>query len=339
MDEAASGDLLEEMPAVYRPSPYWEQLSAQGIRQLREGGFENFKRSVNMRYFNWGVLGIVRHQLLPVIRRWLQRPDIAVFRAQFPDYGSRLAPGVTRFNAPGAFVYRVYAAMLWEYVAREDPLRLLRTLEEPPVGNPFAILYKGARTSQDVCNSVHEFYQSGGLEMTDGQRWNVAELGAGYGRLAYVFLRALPAATYSIIDIPPALNLAQEYLTRVLPEERVFRFRRFRHYEDVREEFQAARIRFLAAHQIELLPAKEIDLFLNISSLHEMTLAQIQNYLTQIDRVCRGRFYTKQWRVSRARANGLVIREAEYPVPRSWRCLYRRRHPIQRMFFEALYQT
>jgi hypothetical protein len=141
-----------------------------------------------------------------------------------------------------------------------------------------------------------------------------------------------------VIDIPPALNLAQEYLSAVFPGEKIFRFRRFDRFEDVREEFESARIRFLAAHQIELLPAKEFDLVLNISSLHEMTHEQIANYLKQIDRICRGKFYTKQWRVSRAKANGFVIRESEYPIPPSWRCLYHKRHPIQRMFFEALYE-
>ena len=34
-----------------------------------------------------------------------------------------------------------------------------------------------------------------------------------------------------------------------------------------------------------------------------------------------------------------VFRETEYPVPASWRVLYHRTHPIQRLFFEALYET
>ena len=70
-----------------------------------------------------------------------------------------------------------------------------------------------------------------------------------------------------------------------------------------------------------------------------MTYPQIKNYLEQIDRLCRGRFYTKQWRVSQARVNGLVITEAEYPIPQSWTRIFHRRHPIQRMFFHALYEV
>jgi len=123
----------------------------------------------------------------------------------------------------------------------------------------------------------------------------------------------------------------------VFPNEAIFYFRPFRDYTEIRNEFESSRIRFLAAHQIELLPQKPFDLFVNISSLHEMSWPQIENYILQIDRVCRGRFYTKQWLTSKAVVNGIVVREEDYPIPTSWQRLYRRQHPIQRGFFDALY--
>jgi putative sugar O-methyltransferase len=348
-------DLLEEMksaPEIYRPSPFWQELTAVGLRQLEEGGFENFKRSVNMTYFNWGVLGILQHQFLPVLSKWSRRPSWSVFRAKFPKYRSDVrggtgatvsnyrlkVPTVKSFSPASAQVYKLYVAMLYELVAACDRSELLDTLEEPELGNPFSIRYRDRWTSQDLCNSVQEFYAASG-DLTPDQAYDVAELGAGYGRVGYVFLRALPRSTYTVIDIPPALNVAQEYLSRVFPDESIFRFRHFTRFEDVREEFERARIRVLAAHQIELVPAKVFDLFLTISSLHEMSRAQIQNYLAQVDRVCRGRFYSKQWRVSQASVNGHVIRESDYPIPASWNVIYRRRHPVQRMFFEALYDV
>ena len=338
IDEKAVKDVLKDAPDIYRPSPFWEALALHGISQLRDGGFDNFKRTVNMKYFNWNILGIVRHQLFPVFRYWLKKRDWRVFSAKFPNSRDPLHKNIKSFNPLSALIYRVYVAMLWRFVSTLDSLSLLNKIDEPLTGNPFIVLYHGRRISQDLCNSVHEFYQAGGAAAVGGGRWNVAELGAGYGRLGYVFLKALPASTYSVIDIPPALNLAQEYLSTVFPEEKIFRFRRFENFEDVREEFESSRIRFLAAHQIELLPAKEFDTVLNISSLHEMTLEQIKNYLKQIDRICRGKFYSKQWRVSRARVNGFVIKESEYPIPSSWNCQYHKQHPIQRMFFEALYE-
>lgn len=339
IDDAIAMEVLKDASPLYRPSPFWESLAARGIAQLQDGGFENFKRTVNMKYFNWNTLGILRHQVIPVFRHWLKRKDWSVFGARFPNATDPGNSGIKDFNPVSALIYRVYVAMLWDFVSPQDSLGLLKSIEEPQVGNPFNILYKDRTTSQDICNSIHEFYQSGGNMAADGRAFNVVELGAGYGRLGYVFLKALPAATYCVVDIPPALNLAQEYLSAVLPGEKIFRFRSFDNFENVREEFESSRIRFLAAHQIELLPEKQTDLVLNISSLHEMTFAQIDNYLKQIDRICRGRFYSKQWRVSRAKVNGFVIRESEYPIPPSWKCLSHHQHAIQRMFFEALYEV
>ena len=329
-------DVMAAAPALYRPSAFWEPLVASGLQQLEACDFEHFKRTVNMKYFNWNVLGIIAHQFLPVFSRWCRRPDWSIFRSEFPDYRAS-RPGVKSFNPLAAVIYRLYVSMLWESVAREDHLGLLTRIEEPQAGHPFLVRYKNRWISQDLCNSVHEFYSAGSDEGADGRPWHVAELGAGYGRLAHLFLAALPACTYTIIDIPPALHIAERYLSEVFPGERMFGFRRFSGYEEVREEFEASRIRLLAAPQIELLPDRCVDLFLNISSLHEMMLPQIENYLRQIDRLCRGRFYTKQWRVSRAKVNGCVLQEYDYPLPKNWTTVYHRRHPIQRMFFEALY--
>jgi putative sugar O-methyltransferase len=348
--------LIEDMrkaPAIYRPSAFWSELTDVGLRQLEGSGFENFKRTVNMTYFNWGILGILRQQFLPVFAHWMRAPRVSVFGARFPGHRSDLIgtkgssavsnfqfrlPDVASYGPLSALIYRTYVAMLWEFVSRTvDRVGLLRAMHEPSLGNPFLIIYRGIETSQDLCNSVHEFYRSGASDLL-GQAANIAELGGGYGRLAFVCLKALPSATYTLIDIPPALNVAQEYLSRIFPNERVFRFRPFREYEEIREEFESSRVRFLAAHQIERIPPKSIDLFVNISSLHEMTREQIRNYLLQIDRICRGHFYSKQWRVSQANVNGAVIREHEYPIPSNWEPIFHRRHPIQRMFFEALYR-
>jgi hypothetical protein len=64
-DDVGLNELLEEMkkaPEIYRPSPFWQELTVVGLKQLEGGGFENFKRSVSMTYFNWSVQGILQHQ-------------------------------------------------------------------------------------------------------------------------------------------------------------------------------------------------------------------------------------------------------------------------------------
>lgn len=342
--DASLAELLQDLkaaPPIYRPSPFWEELAATGVRQLEESGFENFKRTLNTRYFNWRLLGILRHQLGAVGRDWLAHPRSDVFSAAFPEPRVELKDPAASFDAVSAWVYKTYVAMYTALVSRGDARGLLETIEEPELGNPFLIEFDGRRVSQDLCNSVHELYSflgPTGMPGTSGPP-SFAELGAGYGRVGYVLMKAVPAATYTVIDIPPALYLSQRYLTSIFADVPAFRFRSFKRYDDVASEFEGARLRFLAPHQLELLPEKAFDYFINISSLHEMTLEQVQQYFRLIHRYCRGRFYTKQWRVSRTQVNGVTLREHDYPVPATWRTVYHRRHPIQRMFFEALYDV
>ena|SRR5579864_5063917 len=175
---AGFSELMEEIrnsPEPYKPSPFWEELAAIGIKQLENGGFENFKRTINMTYFNWGLLGILRHQLVPVASRGIRYSRWRVFQARFSNYRSAQSkrsyhkasdfrtrvPDVASFNWMSAFLYRTYVAMLWERVSECDTLGLLSRLDEPATGNPFLIDYRGRRTSQDLCNSVHEFIAPG----------------------------------------------------------------------------------------------------------------------------------------------------------------------------------
>jgi putative sugar O-methyltransferase len=333
-------DELKTVPEVYRPSPFWQELAAVNVRQLEESGFENFKRTVNTRYFNWRILGILRHQLGAISREWLKDPEWSVFGAQMPQPRAALNDRAASLNGISAAIYRTFVAMYAEVLQRHDRRGLLQAIEEPLLGNPFLVSHAGRRISQDLCNSIHELYSILGPEGAASQSAPAfVELGAGYGRLGYVMLTAIPNATYTIIDIPPALYLSQRYLTTLFPRVPAFRFRPFKSYDEIKNEFEATAIRFFAPHQAELLPQKSCDYFINISSLHEMTLEQVRNYFRLIDRLCRGRFYTKQWRVSRTQVNGCTLHEHDYPVPPTWRTIFHRRHPIQRMFFDALYDV
>jgi putative sugar O-methyltransferase len=234
-------------------------------------------------------------------------------------------------------IYKTYTASLYEFVAHLDTQDILKKIEEPLIGNPILISYKNKLITQDLCNSVYDYYAIVG-EIDLPKKPKIAEIGAGYGRVAYVFLSILTNSSYCIIDIPPALFIAQNYLSKVFPDEKIFKFRPFNSYEEIRKEFEESRIRFLMPHQVKLLPKKYFDLFINISSLHEMTREQIKNYISQINLLCKGYFYTKQWRKSRTKDNNFIT-EQEYPTPKNWKVVQKRsRHPIQKMFFDTLYK-
>ena len=332
-------DMFEELskaPLIYQPSEHWQGLNNLHLEQISEGGINNFKRSVNMKYFNWSILGILVHQMKPVINE-LKKGNLSIFvKTRFRGYNAKLGRKVTEYDFISAQVYKIFVASLFNFVKSKDKLNIFDILQEPAAGNPFMIKYKDKVITQDLCNSVLEFYNI--IQDTDqNKKINIVEIGAGYGRLAHVFLKMFPKSTYTIIDIPVALYLAQEYLSSVFPKEKIFYFRHFKSYKEIKKEFETSRIRFIMAHDIEHLPDKEFDYVINISSLHEMSRPQIKNYIKQINRLGKGYFYQKQWRKSRVKDND-YIKENEYPIPKKWKTIYHRNHPVQKWFFEALYQ-
>jgi hypothetical protein len=84
-DQKIIDQMRSEMRAansIFHPSPFWEDLCQSGLDLLYKNGFENFKRTVNMRYFNWGILGILAHQLAPVFFKWIKARKLGVFSAK-----------------------------------------------------------------------------------------------------------------------------------------------------------------------------------------------------------------------------------------------------------------
>ncbi|OGE33572.1 hypothetical protein A3D83_01210 [Candidatus Daviesbacteria bacterium RIFCSPHIGHO2_02_FULL_41_10] len=339
-DNKILASMIEELQnsgSIYQPSFFWKDLNDLHIKYLSEHGLYDFKSSVNSKYFQWGTLGIIVHQLIPMISGVIKGRFAPLFRSgiKYESQTKKNGPGV--FNYYKQLLYKVYTASLYEFIRVEDKNRLLDKIEEPLFGNPILVSYKNKLLTQDLCNSVYEYY-SITKRIRLRENVNIAEIGAGYGRLGYVLLKVLPGSSYCIIDIPPALFISQNYLSKVFPKEKIFKFRPFKSFKEIKKEFEESSIKFLMPHQIRLLPRKYFDLFINISSLHEMTRKQIKYYFSEINRLSKGYFYTKQWRKSRTSDNQF-IREDEYPIPKNWRIMHRRRrHPIQNMFFDSLYK-
>jgi putative sugar O-methyltransferase len=334
---------MRQAPEIVQPSDFWRLLNERNTQQIDDEGFAHFKRTVNQNYFGWIPHTLRDDQLQALVKSWLRHPEPAVFGAQLGDV-STLEAGADRVNpfagARARRIHGLFLALLWEYVRRRDRRDILLRLEEPELGDPVVASYRGRRISQDLGNSVHELYSATAAfpdhRPGDG---GMLELGGGYGRVAWAFLEEFGDLRYILCDIPPALAIAQQYLTTLFPDRPTFRFRHFDDGAEVAEELASAKLAFLTPNQLELLDPLGVSLFVNISSLHEMRPQQIAHYLGQVDRHTDGFFYTKQWESWHNTDDDVVIDRASYPIPPSWRTVYERTHPIQRAFFHGLYAT
>jgi len=136
----------------------------------------------------------------------------------------------------------------------------------------------------------------------------------------------------------PALYIARRYLSNQFPDRKIFQFREFDSFLQVKKEFEESDLIFLMPHQLRLLPERCIDLFINISSFQEMIKSQIDYYFQEVARLVKGYFYFKQWKESKIPSDNILIKESDYPVRKEWAKIFSRECEVQTRFFEALYK-
>lgn len=341
--DAALRAMLDELgraDPVYRPSRFWEFHGAGHVELLNRRGLGSFKRTLNRSYFNWLPRAWDNNQLRNLLALWCRDPDLRPLRARFT---SRPLLESVHTDAPLGTddewsIHALFVGLLWYYALRTDRYAVLAALEEPAVGEPFPIEADGKLISQDLANSVREYnalreaLEAGGAW---DERLTLGELGAGYGRLAYVFAKAAPGR-YLIFDIPPTLHVAQWYLSRTCPEKRAFAFRHFDTFAEVEAELADARLGFFTPNQLDLFPPDYFTGFVSVSSLAEMTREQVERYKQLIAARTSRLVYFKQWRQHYNAHDKVLLDADQYALPGEWRTLARRTDVVQDDFVEHL---
>lgn len=330
---------VEAAPAVYRPGRCWDQIISAHLEALGRDGIENFKRTLANNYFNWISTspfdGLIRH----AVASWVVNPTLGPLSNRFetPPTGLRDVGHPDSFSLSkfAGWRYKFFVGAVWEAARRADTFGLTKSLSEPTIGNPLSIWHRGRRISQDLANSIIElmFVAPSGV-VRAGAR--IAELGAGYGRLAYVFAEAA-RLTYCIFDVPPALAVAQWYLTSVLGEDRVVPYDASNSFASVERRLVPGVVAFFTPDQIETFPDRWFDCVQTISTLPEMPGDQATHYLHLFSVKSAHAIFLKQWRAGNNAADSAVLEESDYRFEAPWQLVARRNDPIQPRFFNQLW--
>jgi putative sugar O-methyltransferase len=354
---------VEKGSPLYRPSRFWKDLNEINSTMLRKHGLENFKRTVAQNYFNWMVISEDDPQYRSVRKLCpdaeslrnhlrLERPKLLRTTVGLEERAG--GPGLEIYKhwpveafprsllenlGPNDWeIYKLFVGMLWEYSVQQDWAGIGKGAVEPLVGNPIRLFLRGKLISQDLANSVREY----NAILCDARQLvstpkRVAELGAGYGRLAHVFLSD-NHTKYYIFDIPPALYVSQWYLSAAHPDKRIFRFRHFDNAADILQELAECDVGFFTPNQIEFFPEGFFDIFASISTLPEMTREQIDNYLRQAERVTGVYVYLKQWLEWENPLDRHLVTANTIRLSENWTPVFDRPDAIQTAFFERLWR-
>lgn len=321
---------------------FWEVLSGKHVSLVREFGFQNFKRTINFEYSQWGVTSL-RDRKLTHLARGLWG------KCRFPWGGflTRIGHNDTGIRWPDAIhaqtgaaveqagfggrlrlrAYAFYCGILWQYAQREDKLGCLE-VPEPLLGNPLPILYRGRLISQDLAlSSLGLNLMASQLPM--GRIRRVLEIGAGYGRLAFLFRKIFPEIEYSILDIPPALAISRNYLEGVFGSDAVSPYL-------VRGAWhpQGGQINFLLPQVIDQVPDGYFDLVINVSSFDEMRPEVVEDYFRSIARVGSGWMYLQGYKQSRAPGRRIGLND--FPYGNDWTEVFGRQDPVEPRFSEKV---
>lgn len=333
---------VDGVEEVFRPSVFWATFKEANLAQLRASGLYHFKRTINQNYFNWILDGPSDNQFRSLLRLTAEYPSIDAFKVDI--LGDTKAESFFLQDPLGGYndklLYSLFVGMLWQYTALSYPNGLTEALEEPSLGRPFPTYLQGKRISQDLANSIRERNViCWPWEPSFEQRKQISfvEIGAGYGRLGYVFLKSAPVK-YTIVDIPPALFVSQWYLPQLFPEKRVFSFSPWHDVDSVIDDFQSADIAFLTPDQFAKMPNRIFDAGIAISNLAEMSTEQVKLYLKLFDSKIKSYIYIKQWIESNNTLDGVSYHRTDFDMSEHWEKSVDRTDSVQDKFFETLWK-
>jgi len=324
----------------YHPGEFWDDLIARNIAMLEASGIENFKRTIANNYYNWMVSSIHDPQIQRAITNWLRHPSLRPLAAQMRGGVREIRTldrsGSYSFSRFQSLKYKMFVAAIWETARRLDSRSLTNILSEPPQGNPLSVKTQGREISQDLANSIVELsYVDSVRPLRAGDR--IAELGAGYGRLADVFLKTT-SVTYCVFDIPPALAVAQWYLRKIHGNDRVIAFDPTMTFKELVDRLVPGVVAFFSPSQLELFPDGWFDVTQTISTLPEMPRRQSDHYLKLLAQKSGDVVYLKQWIRWRNDRDQVELREADYNLGPGWALAARREDPIQPQFFNQVWR-
>lgn len=166
----------------------------------------------------------------------------------------------------------------WKSLTRER--YTTRDLAEPGVGHPFGVIIDGTHIS---VGAEYSHYCSHRLrEQLGPESATVAEIGGGFGRMAYYLLRDRPGTRYIDFDLPENIALASYYLMRALPDRKVLCYGE----KDItRESIAEADVVMLPRFALPGVPAKSIDLTFTSYGVSELSTDQLEHYIGEISRI------------------------------------------------------
>ncbi|HZQ53731.1 MAG TPA: putative sugar O-methyltransferase [Bryobacteraceae bacterium] len=162
----------------------------------------------------------------------------------------------------------------------------LADLTPPNIGNPFGVVLDGTfvrHSSEDQHYCAHRIVDLLG----PAEAPVVAEIGGGFGGMAYFLMRDRPGVTYLNFDLPETIALASYYLLSAFPDAKATLYGEA---ELGAEALRSTGFILMPGFAIRQLPPDSVDVAFNARILSDLPAAGLREYLAEIARTTRSYF-------------------------------------------------
>ena len=181
---------------------------------------------------------------------------------------------------------------LYHKLSEKIDLSILRSASESKIGNNICPIYRFQRLSHRVLR--HAYYTSQIKNNIDKLNSKViCDIGGGYGALIRFLHHYDSSGTKILIELPEVCFLANYYLKSCFPTAKIATISDLKNFDIITSEI-INKFNFIILPQSFLTKFQKlsIDLFINTTSLSEMTSEVQQYYINQIERLNGKYFYS-----------------------------------------------
>ncbi len=202
---------MEQQEALFQPTEFWRGASERMVRELEEGGMENFRQLAGPRGFFVPSYGPPGNLLTPGEVERLE--GVILEGAERGSKKHRTLQEAVDGSAWAMADYRVFLAG-----DRPEIRPDLSEVSESRGGNPpDGLEIEGRCFSRSMLNYLHGLVflkQQLGAEGMEEVR-TVLEIGGGFGTLGEILHQCGPEYAYLDVDIPPTGAVATYYLGQI----------------------------------------------------------------------------------------------------------------------------
>jgi putative sugar O-methyltransferase len=161
----------------------------------------------------------------------------------------------------------------------------LRDLEGPGIGNPYGVVIDGTLVSVGAEYQHYCAQRIGSL--LPARRASVAEIGGGFGSMAYYLLRDRSDLMYIDFDIPESLALSSYYLLKSFPD---LRFLLYGEEDLTPVSATTFDVILMPVFELGKLRMRNVDLVFSSHAMSSLSPNAMVEYIKDIKRFTRGYF-------------------------------------------------